>query len=167
MVSSARAAAVVHQAGIGTLAHPKYVQTLTYDDEGGLMTGYDFDWQDDGAAADPRAASDQHRHEHDQPREPATIRREKFRFDRARRRLAHRAERTGVFAKLALGAVIGRDAHAPLRGERREFEQRAVGTEEPAVRSGDEDAGGDDDADDGDPAIAIDHARDHRGGHAH
>ncbi|MFA5006606.1 MAG: chitobiase/beta-hexosaminidase C-terminal domain-containing protein [Candidatus Izemoplasmatales bacterium] len=39
--------------GVGTLAHPKYVQTLTYDDEGSLMTGYDFDWQDDGAAADP------------------------------------------------------------------------------------------------------------------
>ncbi len=37
--------------GIGTLEHPKYVQTLTYDDGGNLMTGYDFDWQDDGAAA--------------------------------------------------------------------------------------------------------------------
>jgi len=39
--------------GFGTLDHPRYVQTLTYDDDGNLMTGYDFDWQDDGAPADP------------------------------------------------------------------------------------------------------------------
>lgn len=37
--------------GTGTTSSPKYVQTLTYDDAGNLMTAYDFDWQYDCAAA--------------------------------------------------------------------------------------------------------------------
>jgi hypothetical protein len=37
--------------GTGTTSSPKYVQTLTYDDAGHLMTAYDFDWQYDCAAA--------------------------------------------------------------------------------------------------------------------
>jgi hypothetical protein len=39
--------------GSGTISSPKYVQTLTYDGAGNLLTGYDFDWQYDCAAADP------------------------------------------------------------------------------------------------------------------
>ncbi|MCZ8518643.1 MULTISPECIES: fibronectin type III domain-containing protein [Paenibacillus] len=31
----------------GTLANPKYKQTLTYNDQGGVMTAYDFDWSDE------------------------------------------------------------------------------------------------------------------------
>lgn len=31
----------------GTLANPRYKQTLTYNDAGNTLTGYDFDWTDE------------------------------------------------------------------------------------------------------------------------
>jgi hypothetical protein len=40
--------------GNGTLEHPKYVYSLTYNDVGDLMTGYDFDWQSDHGVGNPK-----------------------------------------------------------------------------------------------------------------